>query len=189
MISQRKQSGFSLIEAMISIVVTMLATMLLWGIVQFALTQKKIYAERDFLNQGWLAATRYIKTNAAGIVSGSVSGFINPLKPSLSELFNAGYITSRSMQKSPLNGDLDVSILVGVNKDITAVICDTAPVTIKGKSSDILASKIASELGINGVSTNTGNPGTLTGASFQNIPSPLAGSDPVVCSISYMPKQ
>lgn len=185
--SHVRQNGFTMIELMISVAASVLAMLVIYGLFQYLGMQKLIFTERDYLAQGWLGVSRYMKNNYSSIVAGNVAGFANAQNPTPNELFNRGFISSQNLKTSPLHGNLVVSIRIGLKNDLTAVICDSKPATTKGKANDILARRI-SGVSQNGVFSTSALPGSLSGANFQTVSSPVA-KDPAVCVISYLPQQ
>jgi len=177
--------GFSLIDMMLSVSVTIIFTIIFIGVIKRANDGRIASKEASIMSSASEGLYRYMMRNRDEIKAGSVSGFVNALNPSRAELITKGYLAPSTATVTPFGGQVNFSVRLDTNGAFMGLTCDLAIITQKGEPSNVVSNTIASMLD-GGVSTSIATPAILNGSSYQNIPSDIS-NPAMLCAIKTLP--
>jgi len=177
--------GFSLIDMMLSVAVTIIFTMIFIGVIKRVNDGRIASKEASIMSGASEGLYRYMQKNRDEIKTGVVSGFVNALNPTRAELIDKGYLAPSMASITPFGGQINFSVRMDTNGAFMGLVCDLATITQKGEPSNVISNTIAS-LVDGGVSTSIATPAILNGSSYQNIPSDIANPS-MLCAIKTLP--
>jgi prepilin-type N-terminal cleavage/methylation domain-containing protein len=182
-----KQRGFALVELTVALVVV--------AILGIYASNRLVQDADDAVAQGagtyvasaavW--ANRYVLLNWEPLSSsGSVTGTVSPLQPTLAELSALGRVPSAFPVRSPSSQTIRFDILKtncpGQNCILTATACLTSPLTVRGRVRDDLATIAMVNMKGDGGRSQTDQPTSVRGPSF-NMANPVSGQPAgIVCA-------
>lgn len=181
-----KQAGSSMVELIVAVTIGMFAMSAFFETISRLTALDKAKREAAQLSYGAAALQSMLKNHGANIIkTGTASGFVNPLKPTFSELKAGRYLPPFAKQTSAFNGSLDFTIRRGAKNDLFGLVCDTQSITERGAPATWLASEVMMAADGLGLRTSIATPTTLSGQAFSGVLSPITGPA-VVCAWAYV---